>query len=125
MTPSLINNHMGKRLLRELDDALRCRATFTNGTKIFSVEKRSLLLTTQALASKFKNQGLRWYGDYISARGKGPLHFCNGTINADVSEQHMMTSKHLFQRYSCNSELQLQKRCYPDRSCDMYSIDNV
>ncbi len=57
-------------------------------------------------SNKSKSQGLSWYGVCVSALGKGNLHFCDGTINAEkyieILEHNMLPSRrHLFQGRPC------------------------
>src|SRR4029434_6523677 len=51
-------------------------------------KKRTIQTVT---SNKSKGQGLSWYG-VVSALGKGNVHFCDGTINAEkyieILEQH-------------------------------------
>ncbi len=57
-------------------------------------------------ATSPKARGLSWYGVCVSALGKGNLHFCDGTINAEkyieILEHNMLPSRrHLFQGRPC------------------------
>ncbi len=69
--------------------------------------KMSLTPLIQTVTSnKSKSQGLSWYGGCVSALGKGNLHFCDGTINAEkyieILKHNMLPSRrHLFQGRPC------------------------
>ncbi len=72
---------------------------------VCSGPKKKRIIQT-VTSNKSKNQGLSWYGVCVSALGKGNLHFCDGTINAEkyieILEHNMLPSRrHLFQGRPC------------------------
>ncbi len=75
-----------------------------NGRRVLRTKEEKVIQTVTS--NKSKSQGLSWYGVCVSALGKGNLHFCDGTINAEkyieILEQNMLPSRrHLFQGRQC------------------------
>ncbi len=67
------------------------------------VPKKKRIIQT-VTSNKSKSQGLSW--GCVSALGKGNLHFCDGTINAEnyieILKHNMLPSRrHLFQGRPC------------------------
>ncbi len=64
---------------------------------VCSGPKKKRIIQT-VTSNKSKSQGLSWYGGCVSALGKGNLHFCDGTINAEkyieILEHNMPSRRH-------------------------------